>query len=239
MSKTLRIALVAEGITDYVVIDAAVSAMLAEQSYDLKLLQPEESVAFVGQGNAGLLGGGWKGVYRWCKQAVERGGGRISDDPLFLGYDILILHLDADVAAEDPASDKINPIPELAGMLPCEQPCPPASKTTDCLRGVMLNWIGETTIPPRTVLCTPSKNTEAWIVAIFFPTDKEMKRLGWECHPSPQTRLSQQPKAHRFTKSHSNYLQRQESIKSAWATLSESLSEAKRFSSQFMANITS
>ena len=158
MSNMVRIALVAEGVTDYEVLHAALEAMLNGRSFDLKLLQPEGSVAFTGAGDAGPLGGGWKGVYQWCRQATVRSGGKFSDDPLFIGYDLLLLHLDADVADEDPANATIGPIPALAGVLPCTQPCPPPNATTDLLRQVMLSWIGETTLPPRTILCTPSKS---------------------------------------------------------------------------------
>jgi hypothetical protein len=109
MSSTIRIALVAEGVTDYVVLRAAIASLLENQSFDIKLLQPEESVAFTGAGDAGPLGGGWKGVYKWCLQAAERGNGSVRGDPLFISYDLLILHLDADVAREDPANYPINP----------------------------------------------------------------------------------------------------------------------------------
>jgi hypothetical protein len=76
MSDPLRIALVAEGVTDKVVLEAAVQSMLNGQTFILTLLQPEESVAFTGAGHAGPLGGGWKGVYKWCRQATVRAGGR-------------------------------------------------------------------------------------------------------------------------------------------------------------------
>jgi hypothetical protein len=46
MSDTLKIALVAEGITDYEVLNAAIESMLNGRSFDLKLLQPEGSNAF-------------------------------------------------------------------------------------------------------------------------------------------------------------------------------------------------
>src|SRR5580658_10598329 len=162
MSNTLRIALIGEGVTDYVVLSAAMESMLSGRSFDLKLLQPEGSLAFTGAGDAGPLGGGWKGVYKWCIQSAVRGSGHVSDDPVFVSYDLMVVHLDADVAGEDPANDATDPIPELAGRLPCEQPCPPASATTGALRAVMSSWLGEAETPPRTVLCTPSKSTEAW-----------------------------------------------------------------------------
>jgi hypothetical protein len=219
---------VAEGITDYVVLNAAVASILGERPFDLKLLQPEGSVAFTGGGNAGLFGGGWKGVYQWCLQATQRGGGSLSGDPLFINYDLLILHLDADVASEDPAN-----IVQLAGILPCEQPCPPAHTTTDPLRKILLSWVGETHTSPNTVLCTPSKSTEAWVMAIFFPDDREMTNQGWECHRKPENRLGQQPKQHRFAKNHEDYKYRETEMQTCWPMIVESLTEARRFHDDF------
>jgi len=232
MSSTLRIALVAEGVTDYVVLKAAVESMLNGQSFDMKLLQPEGSVAFIGQGDAGPFGGGWKGVYRWCDQAADRGGGTLSGDPLFLGYDVLVLHLDADVAGEDPANAQV-PMPHFAGVLPCEKPCPPPGDTTDALRTIMLTWVGESATPAKTVLCTPSKSIEAWVMAICFPTDREMIRKGWECHPKPETRLNQQPKKRRFKKTEKEYEKHSSEITSGWTRVAKSLSEANRFQDDF------
>jgi len=108
MSSTLRIALVAEGITDYVVLNAAIESMLNGRSFILNPLQPEGSVAFTGGGDAGPLGGGWKGVYKWSRQSTLRGGGRLTGDPLFIKHDLLVLHLDADVAGEYPENDRIR-----------------------------------------------------------------------------------------------------------------------------------
>jgi hypothetical protein len=232
MSDMLRIGLVAEGVTDYEVLRASIESMLGAKKFDLKLLQPEESVAFTGAGDAGVFGGGWRGVYKWALQAVDRSG-QISADPLFLNYDLLVVHLDADVAGEDPANYPKHAIPELKGMLPCEKPCPPPSNTTDLLRKVILSWLGENTEPLQVVLCTPSKSTESWVMALFFPNDKQMKRLGWECHPDPAARLSQQPIKHRFRKSHEEYRERNTQFRAGWPTLVNELSEAKRFNDNF------
>ncbi|MBI4740425.1 MAG: hypothetical protein HY777_02490 [Betaproteobacteria bacterium] len=237
MSDSLRIALVAEGITDYEILDAAVESMLNGRSYILKLLQPEGSIAFTGKGSAGHFGGGWKGVYQWCLQAVQRSGGKLRDDPLFLSYDLLLLHLDADVAGEDPAHSKIDPIPELAGVLPCEQPCPPPTTTTELLRCVFLSWVGEAGIPPRTVICTPSKSTEAWVMAAFFQNDKEMEKKGWECHPKPESRLAQQPVNVRFAKTQADYAALRTDFKAKWPYVVAHLPEARRFQSDFHAAI--
>jgi hypothetical protein len=233
MSSTVRIGLVAEGVTDYEVLNASIESMMKGRSFELKLLQPEESVAFTGHGDAGPLGGGWRGVYKWCQLAMTRGDS-LRDDPLFLAYDLLILHLDADVAGEDPANYAVHPIPALRGILPCEKPCPHPSHTTDALRSVLLSWVGESEIPPKTVLCTPSKCTETWIVAIFFPNDREMKKKGWECHPEPEKRLGQQRKEKRFSKSVRDYRQRAAGIQDGWSSIVGRLTEARRFERALM-----
>jgi len=242
MSDPLRVALVAEGITDYVVLRSAVEAMLHGRSFDMKLLQPEESVAFVGSGNAGAFGGGWRGVYRWCLQSAERSGGSFGDDPLFQFYDLIIVHLDADVAAENPAAYPHAPILELDGFLPCEQPCRgPAAHphhTTDRLRRLLLSWSGAEPLPPRLVLCTPSKATDTWMMAIFFPNDVEMARAGWECHADPAGRLPQQKKKVKFKKSYLSYAERASDITEHWPRIVRTLSEAKRFHEEFQAAVS-
>ena len=227
MSDPVRIALVSEGITDYVVLRAVIESMLDGRSFILTLLQPEASIAFTGTGHAGPLGGGWKGVHRWCLQSAARGGGSLSGDPLFIEHDLLLLHLDADVAQEDSTTE----------LLPCQQPCPPPNATTDRLRVVMLSWLGETEIPPQTVLCTPSKSTEAWVMAACFPSDKEVKKKSWECHPHPETRLGQQPKPQRFSKSQANYEKRRSELQAGWPAVGAKLSEAARFQTDFTAAV--
>jgi hypothetical protein len=239
MSSTLRIALVGEGVTDYVVLRAAIESMLGGRSYELKMLQPEGSVAFTGGGDAGPLGGGWRGVYKWCLQSAERGDGHSSGDPLFIGYDLLVLHVDADVANENPAKHPRYPIPELAGLLPCAQACPKPSATTNLLRRVILTWMGEAQTPSRTVLCTPSKSTEAWVMATFFPNDAEMMKKNWECHPNPEERLRQQPHAHRIPKSRTDYERRSSVMAERWPSITTWVTEAERFQKEFTSVVES
>jgi len=98
MSDPLRIALAAEGTTDEVVIETALRSMLGEQPFVLKRLFPEDSAAF------GPMGTGWVGVYKWCHAAAKDGGGKLSGNSMIFGagnYQILILHLDGDVAGYD------------------------------------------------------------------------------------------------------------------------------------------
>lgn len=228
ISEPLRIALVGEGPTDKVVIQAAITQLLGTRTFILQQLQPEESLAF------GSLKTGWGGVYYWCRQAISRAGGTLRDDPLFDTYDLLVLHLDGDVASKKYADYSIE---ETTNDLPFAEPCPPASATTNKLRSILLRWGGETQMPPRTVLCTPSKNSEAWVLTALFPADSAVTAGNLECFLDTESRLSQQPKRNRIQKTVSDYRNNLSAISKAWPMVRTQLSEADRFSSEFLAAV--
>lgn len=232
MSELLRIALVAEGPTDGVVIESALRAMLGERPFILKQIFPEGSMGF------GAMGTGWVGVYRWCHQSARRGKGRLEQDALvFQNYDLLVLHLDADVAGFRYEDGSLTA--ESADCpLPCEQPCPPPSASVDSLRRVLLSWCGEASVPPKTVICMPSKSTEAWVLAMLFPSDLAMKQ-GIECHEDAESRLAQQPKAQRVRKKKGDYLARTEFFVAEWPRVAGpgALTQAQRFQSEFLAAV--
>lgn len=230
MSEPLRLALVAEGPTDRVVIEAAISSMLDPRPFILNQLQPEESLAFFPTGGFGQFGGGWGGVYRWCRQATARSGGSLDADPLFEFHDILVIHLDADVA--DKTYNSAN-IQDNSGDLPCAQPCPPPRATTDRLMRVLLRWVGEIGPPDRTVLCTPSKSTEAWVLAALLPNDPAVLGGNLECLQHPENRFGQQPIESRVYKSESDYDSHRDSLREAWLTVTEICTEARRFNDDF------
>jgi hypothetical protein len=234
MSEELRIGLIAEGITDKLVIQAAITSLLGERRFILRLLQPEESLPLGLSAPSVSQGAGWGGVYLWCKGVCQRNGGRLKGDILFSGYDILIMHLDADVAGKKYSDCGIA---DATGDLPCEEKCPPPSATTDRLRAVLLRWLGEKTAPAGTVLCTPSKSCETWVIAALFPDDAVMIKKGWECHPKPETRLGTKPMAVRVKKTKAGYEAKQEEISAAWPRLRTELSEAGRFSDDFVAAV--
>src|SRR5690242_8155176 len=120
MSEPVRVAFVGEGPTDRIVIEAALGSMLGDRTFIVRQLHPEESLP------VGPLGTGWAGVYKWCRQARERSGGRLRNDILFAAYHVLVLHVDADVAGETYENGGIG---ETIQDLPCAEPCPPASAT--------------------------------------------------------------------------------------------------------------
>jgi hypothetical protein len=229
MSDPLQIALVAEGPTDGVVIESALKSILDQRAFVLKQIFPEGSTSF------GELGTGWIGVYRWCRQSARRGDGFLSNDKLvFQNFDLLILHVDADVAGFNYADGVITP-DATDGTLPCEQRCPPPTDTTDALRLVLLSWCGETQTPVRTVICMPSKSTEAWVVASLFPNDQAMQQ-GIECYANAESRLGQQPKAKRIRKKKRDYEGHAAELTDAWPDLVApgALGEALRFQKEFL-----
>ena len=225
MSKPIRIALVVEGKTDRIVLEAAISRILDERPFVLTQLQPEESLAF-----DETAPGGWGRVFRWCQLSAERGRGSLRGDPLFDFHDVLILHLDADVAGKTYASARIHGQP---GDLPFSEPCPPARKTTDRLRSVLLRWVGETEVPERTVMCIPSKNTEAWVLAALFPNDLVVTGGQLECFQNPEARLGQQSKKARVRKDFREYKKHSKTLRESWTRVTALCQEAQRFSDEF------
>ncbi len=160
----------------------------------------------------------------------------MSQSPLLAFHDLLIVQVDADVAGMTYESGKIK---DEIGDLPCEKPCPPASDTTDALRSVILRWMGETEVPDRFVLCTPSKSMEAWVMVALFPKNKVLARKGWECHANPEKQLGVQPKKQRIGKRISDYKAKKPEFLAAWPRVKRKLTEANRFSVDFLAAIDS
>ncbi len=236
MSESLRIAVAVEGPTDAIVLKAILCALLPDADFEFQTLQPEGSAAF-GPPSFGRsrTGKGWVGVYRWSRQAACEGGGSVSGSSVLSHHDVLIVHVDADVAGETYASGSIRDAP--CKDLPCEEPCPPPDGTTNALRAVVLNWLGESACPPQLVLCTPSKNIEAWVLAAVWPEGNVVRRDDWECRRNPEGQLAALPKRRRFEKHQDDYRHKENEIAKAWPTVSARLTEAARFEAEFLAAI--
>ena len=232
MSEPLRIAAVVEGPTDVIVLQAVLKTLLPDTDFKFQTLQPEASAVF-GSASFGTMEAGWAGVYRWSRQAAREGGGSVSGSSALSDHDVLIVHVDADVASETYASGKIRDAP--CDDLPCEEPCPPPDGTTNALRAVVLNWLGEHECPPRIVLCIPSKSIEAWVVAAVWPDNRMVRRDDWECRSNPERQLRILPKHRRFRKRVDDYRRWQGKIEAAWSDVSARLTEAARFEAELLA----
>jgi hypothetical protein len=162
MSEPLRVALVCEGPTDKIVL-AAILPGLLRRPVVVTMVQPMEEEL----GGGGALGFGWRGVRRWCQEVRA---GRLSTLEDWLSQtDLLIIHLDGDVARE----------PDVA----CARPCPPAEDTADALRAVLLNDLGLSAPPPGLLITTPMDATEAWLLPILRDVQTS------ECAADPAARF--------------------------------------------------
>ena len=237
MSDLVRVGLVIEGVTDYVLIRAIIGKLLGGREFVTNVLQPEFSEAFVAQGSRGS---GWAGVHRWCRQSSEQGGGgegrygKSRESFAFVTNDVVVVHLDADVASKKYSDENIA-YPK--NDLPCVEPCPPARGSTDALRGVCLGWLGEDERPLRLVFCTPSKSSGAWVMAAFFPRNKVMREQGFECYPDPDSQLAVQKKDRRVKKNRSDYERIAADFAEKWPEVRRAMTEAERFAAEFSACI--
>jgi len=214
LKGTLRIAVVSEGPTDKIVIEAVLATLLPQGDFIVTLQQPEFCVAF---GDfRGEYGTGWKGVLRWC-DACKVDFVDLTSHPLFRNFDVLIIHLDADIADETDIKLALQ--------------CPPASATTDRLRDLLCKRTGMSQMPGNIVLCVPSKATEAWVLAALYPDEKYSTHI--ECVPRPADRLAGKPATERLVSSGKKlpqkYEHRKDDITEQWPRVRLTCAEAQRF----------
>lgn len=150
-----KIRLVCEGPTDFDALSAFLDAHLRGADYELTMLQPDGSLY---GGDAGPHGGGWKGVRGWCK-AIAQAGGVEAVAALTPDTDLLVIHVDADIAHDS----------EIAAA----EPCPPPIATVEAVAAKVLVWLGLETLPPRVAVWVPSMATEAWLLRALFPSDPQ------------------------------------------------------------------
>jgi len=220
----LRVALVAEGPTDAIVIQAALKALLP-RPFVLTQLQPEPTRP--------KLGAGWGGVLRWCLDFATRGYARIEDDPTLPGFDLFVIHIDADVA-EKRYHDVSDEIANLAGQrgwpsLPNVIQCPPPSGSADAMRTCLLAWAGIHKPGPKTVLCVPSKAVEAWLAAATFDGSHALQH-GLECNLNIEAQLRALPIAQRIKKTSRDDRVREQPITAACSAVRQRCTQADRFS---------
>lgn len=218
----LRIALVAEGPTDYVIIEAALKAFLP-QPFILTQLQPEATKP--------EIGGGWGGVLKWCSMVGERFQGPIDQDPTLLGFDLLIIHLDVDVATFNYADcgEHLALLAQQKGWasLPCAQVCPPVGSTVQALQTVITSWLGQASLG-GTVLCLPAQSSGTWLAAALLDAAHPLLTNA-ECDITVESRLAQLPKSQRVKKSRREYMQHAAELTNKWADVKNMCSQAGQF----------
>ncbi len=224
----LRIAFVGEGPTDLIAIEAALKAVLGTRTFTLTLLQPEPTRP--------IMGNGWCGVLKWCRAFVERGFPSLEQDPTLMGFELLEIHLDADVAGmkyENGGAAVVEAAHDLLA-LPCEQPCPPPAASVDALRLRLLSWLGDRQLGPRSVLCIPSKAIESWIAAAALPDGHKLLD-GLECNGNLSDQLEALPTGQRIKKGTRSYRSCAVELTAQWERVMRLCSQASRFATDVRA----
>ncbi len=223
-SEALRVALIVEGPTDEVVIAAALDAILDDDlDFVVTRVQPQASDAFKGYGQ---YGGGWRGVLRKCGEIGARGGPR--DAGLLANYDIIVVHLDGDVAEER----------EVA----LAQPCPPARATADALRTLVATKLTPRGPEAAVVIAVPMKEIEAWLLPIFRASEAAPE-CDLECVEKPSHQfLGGKPKLARrqdgdIKKIRTRYEKVAREIERGWPQ-ARTLGEAARFEAELRAAVS-
>lgn len=138
------------------------------------------------------MGGGWGGVYSWCRQLVSMQV-PVAHNPSLSGFDLILLHVDADVANERYGNANITDGP---GDLPCQRPCPPAADSVNELRKVLMGWLdlqGIEALPGRWIFCNPSMCPEAWLITALYGDTEPEVMTEIECNRNLGNWLSRRP----------------------------------------------
>lgn len=225
----LRVALVAEGPTDAIIIEAALKVLLP-RPFVLTQLQPEATKP--------QLGTGWGGVLQWCRNFAARGHARLEDDPTLPGFDLFVVHVDADVA-EGSYANVSNEIADIAinrgwPALPNNIQCPPPTGSVDVVRICVLSWAGMQAPGPKTVLCVPSKAIDAWLAAAALSNGHALL-TGIECNFNVEAQLAALPMAQRIKKTRREYLSHGGSVTERWPVVRANCTQAERFSTDVAA----
>lgn len=218
-----RIALVAEGPTDFEVINAALKAILPNP-FTLSLLQPEATRP--------AMGGGWGGVLKWCGAAGERHVGRLDADPTLEGFDLLVIHLDVDVSQGQYADcgPQVHAQATANGwaVLPCHLPCPPVAGSCTQLAAVLSSWLLPAQVGTKTVLCLTAQSSGTWLAAATLPAAHPLL-VGAECNVAVESGLARLPLAQRVRKVVREYRAHAAQVTVNWADVKACCSQAVAF----------
>jgi hypothetical protein len=210
----IRIGIVAEGPSDWLALEELIKAI--HPDVDFIHLRPDMTLV-------SRSPHGWKGVKAWCKQEGARLEALLSG---IQGYPIhlLVIHVDCSMAHN-------------VGVL---HPCPPARATADALREVLIqDWLGLGSLPGFVLLATPSRTTDAWIVAALEPPYSGSEPL--ECDDLAERELARRGllprKDGEVKKPHAKYRPLAEAMARALDRVCGICTEAERFREEFAAAV--
>jgi len=172
----MKIGTVVEGPTDRLLLKAIIEKVCPGE-HDYRDLQPADV------GNSfGPRGAGWWGVRQFCFDIWQQLNTNVADLILDHELDLLIIHIDADVAIRNDLQMR-----DTTSVEDVARPCPPISSTTENLRKVIANWLNLDSInqfPPQVLLAIPAQDSENWVFAAIFSDDELCRNPDYECiHP--------------------------------------------------------
>ena len=183
----MKIGTIVEGSTDRLLLKAIIDHIYPGQ-HTYHDLQPADRGETFGE-----RGSGWKGVRRFCFDVHQQLNNTLSNFIVDYAFDLLVIHVDADIANESDLQDGIDePIIDVS------QSCPPVYPTVIKSRQVIMKWlqVEEDQLPPQVIFAIPAQDSEHWVFATLFPDDEMCKESKYECvhehHQRPAYKLSLQ-----------------------------------------------
>jgi len=224
MSK--RIAVVAEGKTDFIAIEAVLKAVLAVP-FVLNRLPGEEIIAGTGEG--------WGGVLKWCHSMANLAkAGNFTQLKMLPGlenYDAVIIHLDADVSGMS-YQNYGHEVASLAlknqwHVLPCQQPTLTATRRN--LHHVIASWLSPILLTaPENLLCLPAQAMESWLASAVLPGGHNLL-INIENNGNLEAQLKVLGKKIRIKKDTLTYRQKAPAITKEWARVKQICTQAALF----------
>lgn len=173
--RRLTFGIVAEGPTDVELIIQLIQHVIPGEHRFLPL-QPDIS----GTPGFGAYGGGWRGVFAWCRSFDSKEELHHVMQGISVPVDYLIIHVDADISREA----DIN----------CAMPCPDAEDTVRNIELLLKEALKIKEVPDNIIFCVPSDCTEAWVLQAFNPgAYHDPPTILIECLKEPDDIISKPP----------------------------------------------
>jgi hypothetical protein len=138
MNTAPVIGFVCEGVTDLPILQSVVDAVIGKD-YVTRTIRPET--------HALAPRSGWTEVQSWC----ERNGPTLADQLTYSNIDILIVHVDADIASQVRASE------------------------TSGICAAVKHWLDRGASDRRLVIVIPAQASEAWLLAAHTATTPQLE----------------------------------------------------------------
>ncbi len=212
----IRVGIVAEGTSDWLALEELMKAVQPDTDFDFVHLRPDMTLV-------SRSPHGWKGVKSWCQQQGTRLAALLSG---IQGFPIHLLVIPVDCS--------------MAHNVGALHPCPPARATADALRkNLAQDWLGLSSLPGFVVLATPSRTTDAWIVAALEPPYAGQEPL--ECDDQAERELVRRKllrsRGGEVKKPEAKYRPLAEAMANELARVCETCTEAERFREDFAAAV--